>query len=1138
MTLRTRGGRAVCAAVAVVSVTTAALAGTASTANAAPAPVSSVVLHSAATRATHAQVDVSQHVLPLASTLKVSARRSTIASGAHVRSAVVRFGDRTKPVRLRSLRSVVSHRYARPGSYSVTLDLTDSRGHHQSSSSRVLVQHRAGIVARPETVIEGPTAVVSATTPADGLSTLVVLAAGAPRPAQGGEIVIDPGSPELPDGFLGRVSSIVINADNTATVSAIAGALSDAYSSFSTTFASAAVAGATDIGDDGSAVASHAQRAHAVSASDVAFKCTANGAHNLSAKADFTDTTITGSVDVASSSAHLTITSNPVFRFSAGFSGSASCAIDGSFVLSVKAPIAPPLVLTVTPVIRVTASGSVTAQATWAPHLSMSIDHSSSGTTYPATFSSHVDASETGSAKITFFAGIEAELSVATVAGLRATVGPELDATATAKVTSSGESACVKITAFVHAEAEAFATLWKYTKTQKLFDVNYAPVTLYDQCAPPGGGGSGTVTGGGSGGSGSGFTAGGGSTSTGSGGSGGTTQPSGPAPPCASFISDQTIPDGTLIAPGESFTKIWRLRNCGSASWSGSTAVLSSGSSFGVGSFIPPSAASGSTVDVSVSLTAPSTIGHYRATYQLQNAGGTDVHYFYADINVGSGASGNGGSGHANGDYNGDGKTDFTTYNASSGEWRPYINNPGGNPGYQWSTWGGPGFVPVPGDYNGDGRTDLTIYDIAGQEWRPYINNPGGDPGYVWTQWGGTSPIPIAGDFNGDGKADFTVYEPSTGTWKVYINTSGDPGWGWGHLGGPGWWPVPCDYNGDGRTDFGVYNPDTGEWKVGLNTPTGGSSQTDVMWGPPGFVPVPGDYNGDGRCDFTIYNPATGEWRPYINNPGSDDHGYPWVTWGGPGFVPVPADINGDGKTDFTIYNPSTGEWRPYINGSNPGYVWTTWGGQPGDWPAVAANTVSWWQTFFPPSLSLGVTTNDLAASLTATSSSVVLGTATTTWVLGDGTTASGPSVDHLYAKAGTYSVTATAVDPMGGTTVRTIQVTVSAPVAPAPAPATTGSPPPTTPVAASGSLPARTLGSIVPATKQLALKIKLGSLPRGATAVFSGTGVTVLSLRSLGHGYWRIVVRVASGSVVTIRSLVVKHGRARIRYVPRAARL
>lgn len=93
----------------------------------------------------------------------------------------------------------------------------------------------------------------------------------------------------------------------------------------------------------------------------------------------------------------------------------------------------------------------------------------------------------------------------------------------------------------------------------------------------------------------------------------------------AQFIADVTIPDGTVMAPGAAFTKTWRLKNIGSCTWgSGYRLVFSSGSQMGAPAEVnlPYSVAPGQMVDVSVTMTAPSTPGTYRGYWLLKNASG------------------------------------------------------------------------------------------------------------------------------------------------------------------------------------------------------------------------------------------------------------------------------------------------------------------------------------------------------------------------------------------------------------------------------------------------------------------------------------------------------------------------------------
>jgi PKD repeat protein len=51
------------------------------------------------------------------------------------------------------------------------------------------------------------------------------------------------------------------------------------------------------------------------------------------------------------------------------------------------------------------------------------------------------------------------------------------------------------------------------------------------------------------------------------------------------------------------------------------------------------------------------------------------------------------------------------------------------------------------------------------------------------------------------------------------------------------------------------------------------------------------------------------------------------------------------------------------------------------------------------------------------------------TWSFGDGTTASGPNVGHIYANAGSYPVTLTVTDAVGNATTRTATTAVAAPL-------------------------------------------------------------------------------------------------------------
>ena len=112
----------------------------------------------------------------------------------------------------------------------------------------------------------------------------------------------------------------------------------------------------------------------------------------------------------------------------------------------------------------------------------------------------------------------------------------------------------------------------------------------------------------------------------------------------ASFVSDVTYPDGSNVSLGTAFTKIWRLKNTGTCTWTASYAlVFISGERFSAPTAvsIPTNVGPGQTVDLAVNMTAPNQSGRYRGYWKLRNAsnvlfgiGDSADSNFYVDINV------------------------------------------------------------------------------------------------------------------------------------------------------------------------------------------------------------------------------------------------------------------------------------------------------------------------------------------------------------------------------------------------------------------------------------------------------------------------------------------------------------------------
>jgi hypothetical protein len=110
----------------------------------------------------------------------------------------------------------------------------------------------------------------------------------------------------------------------------------------------------------------------------------------------------------------------------------------------------------------------------------------------------------------------------------------------------------------------------------------------------------------------------------------------------ADFVADITIPDGTIVSPGQALVKTWRLGNAGTSSWDSNYELvfvggeqMSAPSAVNVANTTP-----GQEADISVNLTAPSSSGQHIGYWRLRNPQGT---FFgptiWIKINVQSGSS-------------------------------------------------------------------------------------------------------------------------------------------------------------------------------------------------------------------------------------------------------------------------------------------------------------------------------------------------------------------------------------------------------------------------------------------------------------------------------------------------------------------
>jgi len=92
----------------------------------------------------------------------------------------------------------------------------------------------------------------------------------------------------------------------------------------------------------------------------------------------------------------------------------------------------------------------------------------------------------------------------------------------------------------------------------------------------------------------------------------------------AAYVSDVTIPDGTVLAPGESFTKTWKFQNTGSCDWDADFVLtFETGTDMdGEDTTIDETVAAGETDSLSVTLIAPETEGSYTGYWRLSTDSG------------------------------------------------------------------------------------------------------------------------------------------------------------------------------------------------------------------------------------------------------------------------------------------------------------------------------------------------------------------------------------------------------------------------------------------------------------------------------------------------------------------------------------
>jgi len=245
---------------------------------------------------------------------------------------------------------------------------------------------------------------------------------------------------------------------------------------------------------------------------------------------------------------------------------------------------------------------------------------------------------------------------------------------------------------------------------------------------------------------------------------------------------------------------------------------------------------------------------------------------------------------------------DLAVWRKTSGTW--YVMGANNSIIQTQQQFGLTGDIPIQGDYDGDGKTDFATYRPApdynsnSQWWICYSSSNYST--YASFALHLRDDIPTVADFDGDGKTDAAVYRPSTGTW--WFRRSSDMAVNAIQFGLGTDKPAPKDFDGDGKADVAFFRPSDGKFYAFRSS----DGTVQIAYFPQttaNDIPVPADYDGDGKADFAVKR-SGGGW--IINR--SSDNQMQTINWHS-GDVEVPNDYDGDGKVDIAVWRRADGVW-------------------------------------------------------------------------------------------------------------------------------------------------------------------------------------------------------------------------------------
>lgn len=231
-------------------------------------------------------------------------------------------------------------------------------------------------------------------------------------------------------------------------------------------------------------------------------------------------------------------------------------------------------------------------------------------------------------------------------------------------------------------------------------------------------------------------------------------------------------------------------------------------------------------------------------------------------------------------------------------------------------------------DFNGDGRADLITRDASGTLWLYRGNGTGGflPRTKMGSGWNGMTAIISAGDFTGDRKADI-IARSSAGALYLYrgngaglISGSSQIGNGWNGMNSLS---VPGDFNGDRKADV-IARDATGNLYAYLGTGAGLSGKMLIGTGWNGMNAIlSGDFNSDAKPDVISRDAAGNLWLYRNGTAALTARVLIGAGWNGMNSLAAPGDFNGDRKADV-LARDASGALILYRGNGNTGFLGKT----------------------------------------------------------------------------------------------------------------------------------------------------------------------------------------------------------------------